>query len=42
MYGGKNMEKRKYEVPEIEVLESYVNEVLADLDSKDTDVEDEW
>ena len=42
MYGGKNMEKRKYEVPEVEVLESYVNEVLADLDSKDTDVEDEW
>jgi len=42
MYGGKNMEKRNYEVPEIEILEAYSNEVLADLDSKDNDVEDEW
>lgn len=42
MYGGKNMEKRNYEVPEIEILEAYSNEVLVGLDSKDTDVEDEW
>ncbi len=42
MYGGKNMEKRKYEVPEVEVLESYANQVLAEFDSKDNDVEDEW
>ncbi len=42
MYGGKNMEKRNYEVPEIEILEAYSNAVLSDLDSKDNDVEDEW
>ena len=42
MYGGKNMEKRTYVVPEIDVLESYANQVLAEFDSADNDVEDEW